>query len=893
MAFTKYASLEVSQILDIKGASDRSRKASLDKLSDFDDYRTEDGYLYARIRAISSRVNKNNDGWPSVELAGSEDVFKHHQASEGGFVVEANKDAQYGYSTFVGKPIFVDHNNSNPERARGIIVDAKLHVEDHKTAALDPYYASAPDNHMPPTWVELLLEVDAKSFPKLAKAIIEGSKDASKGIDGFSMGCDVEKSVCNICKNAATAPDEYCEHIRMKGATFNYINTKTGKKESKRSYEDCYGIKFFEISAVFDPADETALLRELVHKEAAGPNLNFDPRSNEVPDMLMKMPHPNELSHSGIVEECPECGNQNTTFNDVHTPEGPVNWQRTCENCGEVFHPFLKGGALTPRLIGEPCPDCFGQGFKGPEMHDCPTCGGMGSLQGSAGALPQGEGYRTPHIIEPSDVNVDMGMHQTQLRNPMYGHIKTADNPPPQSELIHAPQEIDTLREEKVCPVCGSTMEDEACDICGYIQPPEGFDNPDLDKAKEMQQEITQDQAVGQDTVVQNADNNPGQLQNTPPPSNAQPLSHINREIGWTAKLDPKLTGRINTIETPIKPGNGPVSDEPQETIISDETAPVTSSVRTAEQILTAVGRNKENLMSNRVAADPAPGAENNSDVTMDHDHKRVDVTGVGGVDEASNEEASKADAQIDLEGRGGTPVTDVASDSSEGLPTAGKDGEDAGFNTDKNIEAIPTKTFPDTGQHDPVSSDPFPARDEGVKSSGWKIHALDSGPYPSEDGGLGGGSTTNGVSPADPVGNAEDRVDVLDSTTSPSNNSGPTKTWNGPGGNGVLKQQEPVTTEVFAPWSSHVVASLKLADLEVEMGLIQSESKYERLAELQESSLDEVTAQLTTLERVKTAGLIKKEAKGGRLPSLTQPPAHARQASTDEDPLLGTLFGV
>jgi hypothetical protein len=30
-----------------------------------------------------------------------------------------------------------------------------------------------------------------------------------------------------------------------------------------KSYENCYGVKFFEISAVFDPADETALLREI------------------------------------------------------------------------------------------------------------------------------------------------------------------------------------------------------------------------------------------------------------------------------------------------------------------------------------------------------------------------------------------------------------------------------------------------------------------------------------------------------------------------------------------------------------------------------------------------------------------------------------------------------
>jgi hypothetical protein len=70
MALTKYASLESAEVLELKSSPERSKTASLRTLSDFHDYRTEDGYLYARIRAISSRVNKNHDGWPTVELAG-------------------------------------------------------------------------------------------------------------------------------------------------------------------------------------------------------------------------------------------------------------------------------------------------------------------------------------------------------------------------------------------------------------------------------------------------------------------------------------------------------------------------------------------------------------------------------------------------------------------------------------------------------------------------------------------------------------------------------------------------------------------------------------------------------------------------------------------------------
>lgn len=220
MPFTKYASFEVGQILDVKGSSSRVKTASLDKVSDFHDYRADDGYLYARIIAISSRVNKNNDGWPSVELAGGEDAWSEYTSSHktASFSVRADRSRKYGFSTFIGKPIFVDHHNSDPKRARGVIVDATLHVDDAKTSSLDAYYSSrdVDPEHLPPTRVELLLEIDAKSFPKLAKAIIDGSKNPDTGINGFSMGCDVERSKCSHCGHVATNPHEYCKHIVSK-----------------------------------------------------------------------------------------------------------------------------------------------------------------------------------------------------------------------------------------------------------------------------------------------------------------------------------------------------------------------------------------------------------------------------------------------------------------------------------------------------------------------------------------------------------------------------------------------------------------------------------------------------------------------------------------------------
>jgi hypothetical protein len=230
--FTKYARVE--GVLEVKTFNQRMAYAPSEQAGDrllrfaaANDSKTDDGYLYVRCRAISSRVNKNNDGWPAEELAKS-------------------------YKTFIGKPIFVDHNNEDPKRTRGVIVDAQLHVDDpEKTSALDPYYSSAPENHKPPTWIELLMEIDAKTYPKLAKAIQSGDMDA------VSMGANIEKSICSVCANEAATPSEYCSHVKQKGMTFE-ITSDNGEKIRKKAYEDCYGVGFFEISNVFDPADETA-----------------------------------------------------------------------------------------------------------------------------------------------------------------------------------------------------------------------------------------------------------------------------------------------------------------------------------------------------------------------------------------------------------------------------------------------------------------------------------------------------------------------------------------------------------------------------------------------------------------------------------------------------------
>jgi hypothetical protein len=816
MAFTKHASLESAQILDVKGTRERSKTASLDKLSDFSDFRTQDGYMYARIRAISSRVNKNNDGWPSVELAGSPDVFDQHTSSEG-FTVEASKEKKYGFSTFVGKPIFVDHNNTDPSRARGVIVDAKFHVDDSHTASLDPYYSS--DNvdreHLPAAWVELLLEIDAERFPRLAQAIKEGSENPDKGIDGFSMGCDVERTICNICSNEATAPDEFCDHIRMKGATFDYKDSSTGTKTSKKSYENCYGIKFFEISAVFDPADETALLRELVHKEGSVKQGSYLQHKRAIVEGELEegqLDHPDPLNRDEAVmqlaQQYIEQGIESNLAFDRALRE--VNRGLPGAGDGEVFQPKMKDYDLSTM-------DKFGP--------------------------PVDPGAVAPEDMPPGfaadaeeELNKRWGPNRPKKNDPRWSHTKEADNPPPQSELTKAPEDVDTLREEKICPVCGSDMDSEKCEVCGHIEPPEGLNTPDLTKADSFDQ-------------VEEATNPEGGQSFLDARKNGEP------ERLSSAMWEPKFAGRINVQERPIKSDPTPVSDEPKESIIKDEAKPVTSSTRTAADLVAVAGQTQqENSMSDHRTADATP-----ADPSGKPD-KRVDVTGVGGVIDANNEAASKPEGAhswepkgttVDVTGKGGI-LEDSNAEAAK--PSVGTQDVEKVVKTQ---DSGPTKTFDN-------SNEPNSAVTDRAVQSHAEREAAKSGVKP------------NGGADVQPQ-RREDVETVVE--TKPQSG---TDQWTGTGGNGVTRQADPVTKKVDpnidvkkSQVTSHIVNAFKLADTEVELGMLDASAKYARVAELEGEEPAVVEAQLQTLARVRTAGLAKQPTVT-RLPSL-------KQASRDE----------
>ncbi len=186
-------------------------------------FEPREGHIYTVTRAISARINQNFDGFPSSELKAA-------------------------YKTFLGKPCFVNHHNEDPLRARGRVVGAR-YVEE----GADKY-------------IQVIQEANARKYPVLAKEIIEG------GIDAVSMGCVAASTICSFCGNEATDMFDMCDHVlRFKGQILSRRNDVTGAYEDIQVYEECRKLGFFELSWVFDPADETALHSKVISASAQAP----------------------------------------------------------------------------------------------------------------------------------------------------------------------------------------------------------------------------------------------------------------------------------------------------------------------------------------------------------------------------------------------------------------------------------------------------------------------------------------------------------------------------------------------------------------------------------------------------------------------------------------------
>lgn len=201
-------------------------------------------FLYIRNRAVSAgNVIDRADG--SADLIPMKDVYKYFEkyafkirgANDNGDFF-SHEELLKCYKTFIGKAVFVDHDNENVEKARGIILDAVYNQRGK--------------------FVELLKAIDKKAYPELARAI------EMSYVNATSMGCRCGYSICSICHNKSHTEDDFCEHIKnYKASTFNGLPV----------WEDNYEVAFFEDSLVSQPADATARIMERVASKVSNSNV--------------------------------------------------------------------------------------------------------------------------------------------------------------------------------------------------------------------------------------------------------------------------------------------------------------------------------------------------------------------------------------------------------------------------------------------------------------------------------------------------------------------------------------------------------------------------------------------------------------------------------------------
>ena len=222
-----------------------SKKADIDKLGGFDleaELEKHPDFLYIKIFAIEKdEVNDNGDSFSESELKLAAD-------------------------TFIGVPLFTNHQNTDIEKAKGECVHSWYDDDEGG--------------------IYLIARVDKVAYPRLARGIEE------QYLSGTSMGCSVNYSVCSICHNRAAVAEHYCSHVKERK---NRIHSGTEKcayhdspdqdpeekpcplcgckhGESKevvhkgqKVFEHNYGLKFIENSFVVNPACHRCGICDILH----------------------------------------------------------------------------------------------------------------------------------------------------------------------------------------------------------------------------------------------------------------------------------------------------------------------------------------------------------------------------------------------------------------------------------------------------------------------------------------------------------------------------------------------------------------------------------------------------------------------------------------------------
>ena len=230
-------------------------------------------FVYARFKAIGAievdGPNANADAFPYGEFL--------------------DNRPNYGYQSFIGKHAFVEHASDNINNSIGDLYHSYLNRFNTSKfgnkewpVLLDDERAHVLANREPHEdgSIDVLMAVDRKLAPKIARMV---ETDSSQGC---SMGTNIDYSECTVCGNRAYTEEKYCPHIRYSKGQYvlvpaqqladlvkkgslrpewlpwilqrpedvKAVKTASRKMVYARAFELNYGLSFFDLSLVANPA---------------------------------------------------------------------------------------------------------------------------------------------------------------------------------------------------------------------------------------------------------------------------------------------------------------------------------------------------------------------------------------------------------------------------------------------------------------------------------------------------------------------------------------------------------------------------------------------------------------------------------------------------------------
>lgn len=445
------------------------------------------------------------------------------------------------------------------------------------------------------------------------------------------------------------------------------------------------------------------------------------------------------------------------------------------------------------------------------------------------------------------------------------------------NEAVTAPERLDTLRQQEECPLCGSPMEkdDPMCEECGYLSPPEGLDDPDLTKAREFDRSQDRDnestEAPEEDDEQQQqpkrkererrvrGPRSPRRVRTNARNTINQELQEGNsrmrtknkksriclsarvesiptkedlRKMGWTYLATPDPKDRSE--KTLVEDGRA-ASDEPKDKRVkSDQAAPVTSRRRRPLR-RKSVGESTEDT-----GVGPSEDTPQNSEDSKDLQEVQPGESKLpqGGGDHKAPEEKTTPQNSED------------SKDINEHQPGTQSTGQGGG-----KLSPPPTVTEPMNHEDAAKMKEHHP---EGIP-----------GEEPTND-----ASNTASRKRGDRTIRREEIIENEGSDIG--DDEGEASYDDAQGYDSYYEANSKDAREPV------LISAMRLADLEIELGLQDKEAKYERIAKYEEEGMDAINARMDSLNQVKSSGLTNKKSSsaGSRLPSLRQ--AHVSNNGTN-----------